>query len=154
MTTTLLVVAQNEIAGMRAIMPKVDPRWCEQILVVDGRSTDGTAEYARAMGYDVHVQGEPGLFTRISSASIRSRKSAKRRGRPYDCDGRQYCDVNRHPGNRGAYRPQRETIEVVGRRHILNRVDRLRQRDEKPGQINHREIQQVHEGRSTASASP
>ena len=44
MTTTLLVVAQNEIEGMRAIMPKVDPRWCEQILVVDGRSTDGTAE--------------------------------------------------------------------------------------------------------------
>ena len=61
MTTTLLVVAQNEIEGMRAIMPKVDPRWCEQILVVDGRSTDGTAEYARTMGYDVHVQREPGL---------------------------------------------------------------------------------------------
>ena len=61
MTTTLLVVAQNEIVGMRAIMPKVDPRWCEQVLVVDGRSTDGTAEYARAMGYDVHVQREPGL---------------------------------------------------------------------------------------------
>ena len=61
MTTTLLVVAQNEIEGMRAIMPKIDPRWCDQILVVDGRSTDGTAEYARARGYDVHVQREPGL---------------------------------------------------------------------------------------------
>ena len=61
MTTTLFVVAQNEIEGMRAIMPKIDPRWCDQILVVDGRSTDGTAEYARSMGYDVHVQREPGL---------------------------------------------------------------------------------------------
>jgi glycosyltransferase involved in cell wall biosynthesis len=61
MTTTLLVVAQNEIQGMRAVMPQVAPHWCEQILVVDGRSTDGTAEYARAQGYDVHVQRQPGL---------------------------------------------------------------------------------------------
>jgi glycosyltransferase involved in cell wall biosynthesis len=60
-STTLLVVAQNEIEGMRAIMPKVDRQWCDQILVLDGRSTDGTAEYARQQGYDVHVQSRPGL---------------------------------------------------------------------------------------------
>jgi len=45
MNITLLVVAMNEIEGMRAIMPQVD----------------GTAEYARECGYVVHVQKEPGI---------------------------------------------------------------------------------------------
>lgn len=61
MTTTLLVVAQNEIQGMRAIMPRVQPEWCEQVLLLDGNSRDGTAQYARDRGYDVHVQQQPGL---------------------------------------------------------------------------------------------
>lgn len=56
-----MVVAQNEIVGMRAIMPKVRREWVDQVLVVDGRSTDGTADYAREQGYDVHVQSRPGL---------------------------------------------------------------------------------------------
>jgi glycosyltransferase involved in cell wall biosynthesis len=61
MTTTLLVVAKNEEEGMRVIMPQVRPEWVDQVLVVDGQSTDGTVEYARSMGYDVHVQREKGL---------------------------------------------------------------------------------------------
>jgi glycosyltransferase involved in cell wall biosynthesis len=61
MKVTLLVPTLNEIAGMRAIMPRVQRDWCDQILVLDGRSTDGTAEYAREAGYDVVVQVRPGL---------------------------------------------------------------------------------------------
>jgi glycosyltransferase involved in cell wall biosynthesis len=61
MRTTLLVPTLNEIEGMKAIMPRVRREWVDQILVVDGRSTDGTADYARAQGYDVVVQTEPGL---------------------------------------------------------------------------------------------
>lgn len=61
MTTTLLVVAKNEEEGMRVIMPQVRPEWVDQVLVVDGRSTDGTVAYSRSMGYDVHVQKKPGL---------------------------------------------------------------------------------------------
>jgi glycosyltransferase involved in cell wall biosynthesis len=60
-SVTLLVPVLNEIDGMRTIMPRVRPDWCEQILVVDGRSTDGTADYARAQGYDVLVQSRPGI---------------------------------------------------------------------------------------------
>ena len=59
--TTLLVVALNEIEGMRIEMPKVKREWCEQILVLDGGSTDGTVEYAKQMGYDVYIQKEKGL---------------------------------------------------------------------------------------------
>lgn len=61
MKITLLVVALNEIEGMKAIMPQIDRNWCDQILVMDGGSTDGTAEWAEANGYEVFCQKTPGL---------------------------------------------------------------------------------------------
>ena len=61
MNVTLLVPTLNEIDGMKTIMPKVKPEWCDQILVVDGQSTDGTAEYAREQGYDVVIQQKKGM---------------------------------------------------------------------------------------------
>lgn len=60
-TVTLLVLTLNEIEGMRAIMPQVRREWFEQILVVDGGSTDGTVAYAREQGYETYVQKSPGL---------------------------------------------------------------------------------------------
>ena len=42
-------------------MPKVKREWVDQILIVDGQSTDGTAEYAREQGYDVVVQQKKGM---------------------------------------------------------------------------------------------
>jgi glycosyltransferase involved in cell wall biosynthesis len=61
MTTTLLVLTKNEIEGMKAIMPQINKEWCDQILVLDGNSTDGTIEYAREMGYEVYIQRKQGL---------------------------------------------------------------------------------------------
>jgi glycosyltransferase involved in cell wall biosynthesis len=60
-TVTLLVPTLNEIDGMRVIMPRVRPEWVDQIVILDGGSTDGTIEYARAQGYFVHVQKERGI---------------------------------------------------------------------------------------------
>jgi glycosyltransferase involved in cell wall biosynthesis len=60
-TTTLLIPALNEIEGMRAVMPRVRREWVEQVLVLDGGSTDGTAEFARRQGCQVLVQRRPGL---------------------------------------------------------------------------------------------
>ena len=59
MKTTLLVMALNEIDGMKAIVPKVDPGWVDQIILCDGGSTDGTVEWAKAQGMTVHVQSRP-----------------------------------------------------------------------------------------------
>ena len=61
MKVTLLVPTLNEIDGMKEFMPKVKREWVDQILIVDGQSTDGTAEYARSQGYDVVVQQKMGM---------------------------------------------------------------------------------------------
>jgi glycosyltransferase involved in cell wall biosynthesis len=61
MTVTLLVPALNEIIGMKAIMPLVRRAWVDQILILDGGSTDGTAHWARVNGYEVYVQRAPGI---------------------------------------------------------------------------------------------
>lgn len=61
MKTTLLVPVLNEIKGMREIMPLVKREWVDQIIILDGNSTDGTMEYAREQGYTVIVQKNPGL---------------------------------------------------------------------------------------------
>ncbi|MCA9401493.1 MAG: glycosyltransferase [Candidatus Omnitrophica bacterium] len=61
MTITLLVPTLNEIDGMKEIMPKVKREWVDQILIVDGQSTDGTAEYARQQGFDVVIQQKKGM---------------------------------------------------------------------------------------------
>jgi glycosyltransferase involved in cell wall biosynthesis len=60
-TVTLLIPTLNEITGMREIMPKVRRDWVDQILILDGGSTDGTIEYAKEQGYEVHVQTKPGI---------------------------------------------------------------------------------------------
>ena len=60
-TATLLVPVLNEIVGLRAIMPRVRREWVDQILILDGGSGDGSAEWAREAGYEVYVQREPGL---------------------------------------------------------------------------------------------
>jgi glycosyltransferase involved in cell wall biosynthesis len=61
MKTTLLVLTLNEVEGMQVIMPQIDRAWFDQILVVDGGSTDGTIEWARANGYEVLIQSRKGI---------------------------------------------------------------------------------------------
>jgi len=59
--TTLLIPALNELEGMKVILPRIRREWVDQIVLLDGGSEDGTAEYARRQGLQVHVQRRPGL---------------------------------------------------------------------------------------------
>ncbi len=58
---TLLALTLNEIDGMKVIMPAIEKDWCDQILILDGGSTDGTVEWAREQGYDVYIQQRKGI---------------------------------------------------------------------------------------------
>ena len=61
MKFTLIIMTLNEIEGMKVIMPKIKNEWVDQILVVDGGSTDGTVEWSVDQGYEVVRQTRTGL---------------------------------------------------------------------------------------------
>jgi len=62
MNTTVIVPTLNELTGLKAVLPKIRPEWCNQVIILDGNSTDGTLEEARRMLYEVYVQKEKGLW--------------------------------------------------------------------------------------------
>lgn len=61
-TTTLLMPTINEIVGLKQVMPQIPPGWIDQIILLDGGSTDGTVEWSREQGYDVVIQEKRGLI--------------------------------------------------------------------------------------------
>lgn len=61
MKTTLCVLTLNEIDSIKIIMPKVNKTLFDQILVIDGGSTDGTIDWCKEQGYEVYVQKQTGL---------------------------------------------------------------------------------------------
>ena len=60
MTTALIITTLNEIIGVKKIVPKINKEWVDEIIFVDGGSTDGTIEEARKMGFKVIIQKKEG----------------------------------------------------------------------------------------------
>ena len=61
MKVTLVIPVLNEIVGMKEIMPQIKKEWCDQILFIDGQSTDGTLEWIKEQGYQYVVQQKKGM---------------------------------------------------------------------------------------------
>ena len=60
MSTAIFVLTLDEIDGVSVIMPQVKKEWAEQIVFVDGGSTDGTVEKAKELGFEVIHQKNKG----------------------------------------------------------------------------------------------
>lgn len=61
MKTTLIIPTLNEIDGVKAVMPKIQKSWCDEIVIIDGGSKDGTVEWLRENGWTVLIQEQKGL---------------------------------------------------------------------------------------------
>lgn len=62
MKTTLFIPVLNEIEGIKLIMPRVKKEWVDEIIIVDGHSTDGTKEWLEEHGFKVLSQKTPGIL--------------------------------------------------------------------------------------------
>ena len=74
MSTAIIILTLDEIDGVKAIVPEIKKEWAEEIIFVDGGSTDGTIEEANRLGIKVihqHNRGE-GNACRIGAESTTS----------------------------------------------------------------------------------
>ena len=60
MSVAVIVLTLDEIDGVKAIMPQIKKEWAEEIVFVDGGSTDGTIEEAARLGFEVVHQQNRG----------------------------------------------------------------------------------------------
>ena len=60
MSVAVIVLTLDEIDGVKAIMPQIKKEWAEEIVFVDGGSTDGTIEEAARLGFKVIHQQNRG----------------------------------------------------------------------------------------------
>jgi len=61
MKVTLLIPTLNECGGLKIIMPKIKKEWYDQLLIVDGNSTDGTIELCKEQGWPIYIQKQKGM---------------------------------------------------------------------------------------------
>ncbi len=59
--TLLIIPTLNEIDGVKAIMPQIKRNWCDEIIIIDGGSTDGTMEWLHKNNWNVLLQEKRGL---------------------------------------------------------------------------------------------
>lgn len=55
---SLVIPTLNEARNLRSLLPRI-PDWVQEVIIVDGRSTDATVEVARQLRGDVRIVMEP-----------------------------------------------------------------------------------------------
>lgn len=71
-TVALFLAIQNEIEALREILPRIRREWYDELIIVDGDSTDGTREYLQSLGLPFIRQGDPGLAEAYREAFLAS----------------------------------------------------------------------------------
>lgn len=60
MSVAIIILTLNEIEGVRSLLPSVQKEWADEIVIIDGGSTDGTIEECKKMGFEVVIQKNKG----------------------------------------------------------------------------------------------
>ena len=60
MSVAIIIPTKNEVEGVKKVLPKVNKEWANEIVLVDGNSTDGTVEEATKQGFKVIHQEDSG----------------------------------------------------------------------------------------------
>jgi len=71
---TLIIPTLNEFEPMQVIMPRIKKEWFDELIVVDGGSTDGTIEYCKKNDYPIFIQTGKGIPNAETEALQRSTK--------------------------------------------------------------------------------
>jgi len=63
MNVSVIVITLNEVGSIERVLEEIPRDVVDEVIVVDGQSTDGTPELVRKMGYKVVMQEEKGYGT-------------------------------------------------------------------------------------------
>ena len=61
LTTSLLLPMLNEIEAASVILPQIRKEWVDEVIVIDGGSTDGTIDLCKSYGFRVESQERRGF---------------------------------------------------------------------------------------------
>jgi len=65
MRYSLVMLVLNELEGLKEILPRIKREWLDEVVIIDGGSTDGSIEYIQSLGFKVTPQQVKGLITGI-----------------------------------------------------------------------------------------
>ncbi len=68
MTSALVAFCLNEEEALRVILPRIKKEWVDELIVLDGHSSDGTAEYCKEHGYRLCLQERLGMDSVLAEA--------------------------------------------------------------------------------------